>query len=226
MSPCDDVAPSTAPDPGRRRWPASRALGATAAAGASLVVLALLTLAVSIGATQVVDDRVFQLFRPGDEWASGQLAMDVVVTVLNPMVVLGVALALGLLTAWRRESWRPLAMAAGTVAAVVVLVGVMQPAIGRLDAHGDYLGGSFPSGHTAAFATAAGVLVILHGRWATLPRTLLTGFLASAVIGFALLVQGSHWGSDVVGASLLATVILACVWWLSGPAGRPGTTQA
>lgn len=176
-----------------------------------------LTLVVATGRTQALDERLFSLFRPGDQWATGQVVTNEVVWLLGPVHVLALTMLVATLAARRQRSWRPLVITVGVVMTTVALVESLQSAIGRLDTHGDYLGGSYPSGHTVAATTAAGLLVLVHQHSGTLVRTLAAAGGATAVIGVALLVQGSHWATDVFGAGLLGVVVLSTAWAIAVP---------
>jgi membrane-associated phospholipid phosphatase len=78
----------------------------------------------------------------------------------------------------------------------------------------------FPSGHTTAAATLAFIVVYVVGR-EPLPRLLRHAIqvLALAVmvlVGWARIVLGAHWPTDVLGGFLLgAACAAAAAWWES-----------
>lgn len=89
----------------------------------------------------------------------------------------------------------------------------------------------FPSGHTTAAATFAFVLIYLAGR-ERLSAPARHGLQALAIVGMVLvgwarIVLGAHWPTDVLGGFLLgAGCAAAAAWWESSrpdasPARRP-----
>lgn len=78
----------------------------------------------------------------------------------------------------------------------------------------------FPSGHTTAAATFAVVLVYIVGRerLASLPRHGIQALALAAMVlvGWARIVLGAHWPTDVLGGLLLGTgCAAAAAWWES-----------
>jgi membrane-associated phospholipid phosphatase len=71
--------------------------------------------------------------------------------------------------------------------------------------------GSFPSGHTAAAFTLAGVLCMLSSarwlKWSVL--------LLAALVGVSRMAVGIHWPVDVVGGALLGWLAAASGIWLA-----------
>lgn len=170
----------------------------------------LLSVLVDAHVTQGIDAAVRALLRPHDEWGETQIRADVVVEGLKPrnILLLLPVVAIGV-SIWRR-SWRPTAYGALIGASLVALTLLTKLALQRADPHGLVVehGGSFPSGHTASvLVCVGGALLILRER----PRWWewsLVG-LAGGVMGWALLVQATHWLTDVLGGALLALTLLA-----------------
>jgi membrane-associated phospholipid phosphatase len=189
---------------------APRARGAVALAGVSFLALVVLAVLVATEVSQDLDVAVRDALRPGDEWGTTQVRVDVLVEGLKPrnvavlLALLGVAVAL-----WRR-SWRPAVYVASVAVATGALALGVKLLLQRTDPHHEMtaLGGSFPSGHTASVLVAFGLAVLVmrsRARW--------WDWLAVAAVGaamaFSLVVQAAHWFTDVVGGGLLAVTILA-----------------
>ncbi|MFC9395522.1 phosphatase PAP2 family protein [Streptomyces sp. NPDC057027] len=110
-------------------------------------------------------------------------------------------------------------------AAVLVVLGVgvavgvakvLKSLVGRT-IHGDNL--SFPSGHTAFFTSFALVVALLVAGWLRVGRTvgvslvLASTLLAAAVMGWAQVVLGAHYPTDVVGGWCTAVAVVPVVAW-------------
>lgn len=175
-------------------------------AATAFVVLCVL---VAMRTTQQVDVDARGLLRPNDVWGSTQIRADLVVEGLKPRN-LAFALALfGVVTSLRRRTWRPAWYAglllgiAGTVTMATKLL------LQRPDPHHEMSSaGSFPSGHTVAVLVCLGASVLIlreRSRWWEWAVVLLAGL----GMGLALLIQATHWLTDVIGGSLLALAVLA-----------------
>ena len=191
-------------------------------AGCSFLVL---TLLVRLNKTVQFDAAVRELFRPDNRWGPAQMRVEVVVEGLRPVVVGVAALALASAIGRRRRSIQPLLITLGVVALTVLLTAVTKASLARPDPVGlvQGLGGSYPSGHTAAIVACTGVIVMLTGPGA---RSLwLIPIVLGSAMAIALLVQAVHWASDVLGGALLATATLAAACAL-GVAGRSNDSDA
>jgi membrane-associated PAP2 superfamily phosphatase len=188
----------------------TRAGGPVTLAVSCVVALALLGVLVATEVTQSLDVAVRDALRPGDEWGTTQVRVDVLVEGLKPrnvgvlLTLFGVAVAL-----WRR-SWRPAVYVASVVVVTAVSTLAVKFTLQRTDPHHEMtaLGGSFPSGHTTSVIVGLGLVVLVlrnRSRW--------WDWLAVAVVGvamaFSMAVQAAHWLTDVVGGGLLAVAILA-----------------
>lgn len=194
-----------------------RAVICALVSGVAALVLGIL---VARHVTQGLDVTVGHAIRPPGVWGPWQQRADHVVEAARPsrlaplLILVGVAWSVG------RRSWRPLllALAVGGAGAALVLVG--KAAFGRPDP-GGYVAphsGSFPSGHTAAVVLCLGgmfLVVTTRTRW----WRWLVVYGAGAAMGVALLLEGAHWPTDVVGGALVATTALAAAsaWRLRGP---------
>jgi membrane-associated phospholipid phosphatase len=174
--------------------------------------------------TQGLDVAVRDALRPGDEWGTTQVRVDVLVEGLKPRNVAVLLVLFGLAAALWRRSWRPAVYVAAVVVVTVVSTLAVKFALERTDPHHEMtaLGGSFPSGHTASLVVGLGLVVLVLRRSARC-----WDWLAVAVVGaamaFSLVVQAAHWFTDVVGGSLLAVAILALASMstLREPPSRP-----
>jgi membrane-associated phospholipid phosphatase len=192
-------------------------------AAVALACYVTLTVVVATRATQGLDAVAREFFRPHDEWGPTQVRADVVVEGLKPRNIAVLVPVVGVLAALYRRSWRPLVYVAG-VAGLTGLVAVgTKLLLLRPDTHGmvlDY-GGSYPSGHAIAVMVSLGTAVLVltsRSRWW---QWVLVG-LAGLGMSLALLVQATHWLTDVLGGLLLAVAVLAAAsrWPLRSPVSR------
>jgi membrane-associated phospholipid phosphatase len=153
-----------------------------------------------------------------DDWATRQRgtriwsASKVVVDFATPEVALPIVLALGLLVAWRRHSWRIAGEAAFRVSLVVASVLLLKPLLAipgpTRNPLGDH-GGAFPSGHT----TSSVVCMALVLAWLHWPRRAFGRLAVSAVVvgmvGLAVICARYHFVSDVVGGVLLGLLVVS-----------------
>lgn len=177
---------------------------ATLAATAFLVQ----SLLVPRGLMTQFDLAARQAFRPDDRWGTAQLRAEIVVEGLRPSVVFLVVLAVAGVIGFRRRSLHPILLTLSVLGVTGCLTVITKTCLARPDPQGlvQGLGGSFPSGHTAAVIACTGLVVLLTRAaraWWLAPLA-----LGSAMAG-ALLVQAVHWTSDVLGGALLATAVLA-----------------
>ncbi|KZX22115.1 phosphatase PAP2 family protein [Rathayibacter tanaceti] len=112
------------------------------------------------------------------------------------------------------------ALAVASVASIVATAAVTQflknvvldrPAL--IDADSQYIGGSFPSGHTAAAVSVVFALaIVVPGRARTVVLAL--GGAIVVLVGNLTMAASWHRVSDVLGADLvaLASASLACAW--------------
>ena len=183
---------------------------ATAVGLAALAGLVVLSALVATGVTDGLDDRVRELFRPGDHWGDLQMRVDLVVEGLRPPVTLVLLGLAGLVAALARRSWWPLVSVGATLGVLLALVTGLKLTVGRADTHGDLgtLGGSYPSGHVATVLVAAGCVALLVRRRPGVLAWLLVA-LVTGVMAWALLVQTAHWFTDVLGGLLVGLVTLS-----------------
>jgi membrane-associated phospholipid phosphatase len=179
-------------------------------AAASILALVVLGVLVTTQVTQDLDVAVRDALRPGDEWGTTQVRVDVLVEGLQPRIVAALLALFGIAVAMWRRSWRPAVYVASVAVAMGALALGVKFLLQRTDPHHEMtaLGGSFPSGHTASVVVGLGLTVLVlrgRSRW--------WDWLAVAAVGaamaFSLVVQAAHWFTDVVGGALLATAVLA-----------------
>ncbi|WP_369182269.1 phosphatase PAP2 family protein [Streptomyces sp. Y1] len=191
--------------PPPRRW-----LGLVAAL-AALVVLVLGVRYAGEGEPGTVDDRIgTALYGPGAPWRSVAHALDALGEPVGATALVATAVAGCLLLR------RPRA-AVFTVTGVALAVGaatLLKHLAGRT-IHGD--GNlSYPSGHTAfltAFALTVAVLATNH-RGSGRPLLLGAALLAGAVMGWAQVVLGAHYPTDVLGGWCTALAVVPATAWL------------
>ncbi|HET6877012.1 MAG TPA: phosphatase PAP2 family protein [Jatrophihabitans sp.] len=147
-----------------------------------------------------------------------------IVTLATPQLLILATLAVG---AWQIGARRSRAVLIGVavrlgllVLSVVALKNVLARPSPPLHASFDYTpldtlahmtqfgeGGAFPSGHTTTTIVCVAVLLGLAGAGSRVRRFVLVG--AVAAVSASLVYMGFHWFSDVVGAWLLGSAILA-----------------
>lgn len=184
-----------------------RRVGALVAVVATCLFLGL-TLLVAIGATQAVDDAAKDFFRPDDMWSTPQFRAGDVITGGKPLHVVVVATVL---TGWRsvrRATVRPIALVGTALLVTAAVTWITKRVVDRPDTHGFDTGGSYSSGHVAVLLVTLGCLTLLAARtrWWMWAAT----FVAVCVMAVCLLVQATHWLTDIVGGALLGTAVLAC----------------
>jgi membrane-associated phospholipid phosphatase len=169
-----------------------------------------LAVTVHFGLLNTFDSIIREWARPGDVWGTVQVRAIYVVDGLRPIVIGPLLGAFTAALCLVRRSWRPMVFVGGACLATVVLTVAAKIAVGRPDTHGaaDNLGGSFPSGHTVSVIVCLGLVVLVTqpavGRWIWLIPA-----LVGTLMGAALVVQATHWSTDVVGGALLAVGVLA-----------------
>ena len=128
------------------------------------------------------------------------------------VVMLPAAVLLGVLTRRARQHWWLWAAALLSAALIEVTVKLL---VGR--PRPDGLSSGFPSGHAAASASFATLVVFSIGRRSLgiLGRCTVAGLAALAVlaVGVARIVGGAHWPSDVLGGLLLGVGCAAVAIW-------------
>jgi membrane-associated phospholipid phosphatase len=147
-----------------------------------------------------------------------------------PVAVLA-ALVVGLRTGrWRVALVAPVVLVLGVLSRLLLSLAVrdVRPSAAlRLVPVGGF---SFPSGHAAASALLAGVLIWLIAHTGT-PRPLRIALYAvlglwALLVGVTRLYLGVHWVSDIVGSWLLAAAWLALLPLIAAPTDLPGDAGA
>lgn len=182
--------------------------------------LVLLSLFVATSVVQHLDVAARGYFRPHDEWGPTQMRADMVVEGAKPRNVAPLLALVGVASSVRMRSWRPAAYAAAIGLGTAVLTVLVKLMLQRTDPHSDMstFGGSFPSGHMVSLLVClGGAILVLRERsrwweWGVVA-------LAGSVMAWALLVQATHWATDVLGGVLIALTVLGAVSVL--PLRRP-----
>lgn len=174
----------------------------------------LLTLLVVTGATQALDEAILHRLRPGDAWNDPQVRWSPWMSRLRPSrTYLLLAVTSVVVSLWRRSWWPSfLGLALAGVSGVVALA--TKVAVHRPDPHGYVTesGGAYPSGHTVTLVVGTGSR--LRAPWPRVQRWRWRPPLVLPALLTALLLSGSSWVTDVLGAMLLA---LALVTGAAGP---------
>jgi membrane-associated phospholipid phosphatase len=153
-------------------------------------------------------------------WDTSQGVFDVTA----PEIALPVAVACGVLAAWRRHQWQIVGETVFRVALVVGSVLLLKPLLAvpgpTRDPLGDH-GGAFPSGHT----TSTLVCVMLFLIWLGWPRSMVSRVTITAVavgiVAVSVIYLNYHYVSDVIGGVLLGLLIVTVPF----PVLRRGGTE-
>jgi membrane-associated phospholipid phosphatase len=186
-----------------------------AVAGVTLVTFVLLTLLVATGATDPADVAVRDSLRPDDVWGTVQVRADAIVEGLEPVRTLPVFAVCVSLVAWLRRSWQPVAYALALLAAAGLPALAVKATMGRTDPHRELSSlGSYPSGHVLVLLVCLGGLLLLARRSPRWWEWALVALVDLSMV-LALLVQATHWFTDVVAGVLLGVVALVVTARLS-----------
>jgi undecaprenyl-diphosphatase len=187
-------------------------------AGAAAGTLILLTVAVATRAAPLVSADAgisaaahrFALAHPA--WRSAMYAITTTANTASLLPVAAIAgAALICLRRWRQVQLLLSAVIGTTVLRLLILNTVDRPRpVGWL---APAAGWSYPSGHTTASATTAGLVIIiggslLRGRRSRTILAVVAGLWAVSV-GVSRVALVVHWPTDVLGAWLLVTAVLA-----------------
>jgi membrane-associated phospholipid phosphatase len=184
----------------RQRW---------IALGSAFAFIALAIL-VHFGLMDRLDTVVREWARPDDVWGTAQVRADVVVEGLGPAVLAVLLAAFTLAYCLNRRSLIPAAFIGSICLMAAALTIASKVAVARLNPHGvlGNDGGSFPSGHMIGVTVCLGIVALVAqpraSWWVWLIPT-----LGGGLMGAALLLQASHWSTDIVGGALLGTGVLA-----------------
>ncbi|MFE4049439.1 phosphatase PAP2 family protein [Streptomyces sp. YIM B13518] len=204
--PAGRPAPAVLP-PSLRAW-----LGPVAVL-AALVVAVLGAVYAGDGEPGGVDARI-AVDGVGPSWRHTALATDFLGEPGGAAVLAGAAVTGCLLLRWARAA---VLVVAGPGLAVVATT-LLKPLVGRTIHGDDNL--SYPSGHTA-FLTAVALVVALLvtgrlglGRTAGLSLVLGAALVAGAAMGWAQVVLGAHYPTDVLGGWCTALAVAPASAWL------------
>lgn len=130
-----------------------------------------------------------------------------------------VAAAIVTSLAWRR-AWWPAAISAASFATTTLVVKGIKLLVERERPMADLYGGvesfSFPSGHMTNSMVIYGALAIFaaHALTGVWKRVAVGGLVGLVVlIGVSRVYLGAHWPSDVIGAALMASIMLFLIAW-------------
>jgi membrane-associated phospholipid phosphatase len=235
--PAAGAAPPAPPaaDPSARPHPAAppaprAALGLAVAGGVGTLVVAALARPGEGGASSGSVDRVLRrAVRPSGQPHESQVARSsgwrgAVSTALGGLAGEAATLTAGALAAaavGRRRGWRPALPVLAAVPAALGAHAALKYTLRRPRPRTARLTGkhtpSFPSGHAARGAAAAGVVGYLAVREAGAPAALVLPLAAgvAAVGGSARVYVERHWATDAVGGwgLGLAAAALAALWY-------------
>jgi membrane-associated phospholipid phosphatase len=135
-------------------------------------------------------------------------------------VALTAVVVIVMLAVWRR--WReplmlavPLVLEAAAFITITFVVRRPRPGVARLDE--SPVDTAFPSGHVAAAACYAGIVVVAlwrtRRRW--VPVVLAVFVLTlTAIVGWARMYRGMHYLSDVIAGVVLGLAAVLTAWWI------------
>jgi membrane-associated phospholipid phosphatase len=169
-----------------------------------------LAISVHLGSLNTFDAIMRQWARPDDVWGAAELRADIVVEGLRPPIIAALLVAFTAVCCIKGRSLRPAAFVGVVSVVTVALTVITKFAVGRPDPYGfiGSTGGSFPSGHIITLMVSLGLAVLLAwprvgSRWVWLAPA-----LGGGLMGVCLLLQATHWFTDIVGGILLAVVVL------------------
>lgn len=188
---------------------------------AALAALAFGALAVAvlndemiIGVDLALSEAVRALRSPATDW------MVVLVTLFGDataLTLIAITIVLALLL---RRAWWAAGISGAAFLATLFIVKAIKLIIGRGRPMADLYSGvesfSFPSGHMTNSTVIYGALAIFaaHALTGTWRRVAIGGIvLLIAMIGLSRVYLGAHWPTDVIGAVLLASVMLFLIAW-------------
>lgn len=161
-----------------------------------------------------ISDGVQALRSAATDW------IVILVTLLGDAIsltLIAVAIVIALLL---RRAWRPAALSAFAFITTPIIVKLIKTLIARDRPTADLYAGvesfSFPSGHMTNSTVIYGALAIFaaHALTGVWQKASVAGFiLLIALIGFSRVYLGAHWPTDVIGAVLLASVMLFLIAW-------------
>ena len=133
------------------------------------------------------------------------------------LTLIGTATALSLAIS---RQWRPALVSAGAFIATPLIVKAIKVTVARARPTADLYAGvesfSFPSGHMTNSMVIYGAIAILAARTLTgATRSIVVGglVLLIAAMGASRVYLGAHWPTDVLGAVLLAAIMLLIIRW-------------
>ncbi|MER7533859.1 phosphatase PAP2 family protein [Streptomyces sp. NPDC097704] len=161
----------------------------------------------------VVDLRVWAVVNgAAPPWSYAAQVLDFLGEPVGAPLLVGAAV-LGCLLLRRPRAAVFVVLGVGTAVGVAK---VLKTLVGRT-IHGDNL--SFPSGHTAFFTAFALVVALLVagglrvGRAVGVSLVMVSTLLAAAFMGWAQVVLGAHYPTDVVGGWCTAVAVVPAVAW-------------
>jgi membrane-associated phospholipid phosphatase len=199
----------------RMRHTRSHLLPAGLAAIAFIALaLAVTNKAMLVSVDLAVSDAVQAARSPATEW------MVVLVTLFGDAVALTLIAISVVIALLLRRAWWPAAMSAFAFITTPLTVKLIKLLIARDRPTADLYAGvesfSFPSGHMTNSAVIYGTLAIFaaYALKGGVQKLAIAGFiLLIGLIGFSRVYLGAHWPTDVIGAVILASVMLFLIAW-------------
>ena len=200
-----------------RRFKPSGALGLSLTLGVVALVAASAAFALILANVRggkelaLVDTPTYQFFLDHREpWVT--TALGAVTHLGDPLVVTGLAVAVGLAWRWRGGTWRPLVLLLGARLGAVACWWTLKAFVPRPRPPASLAltgveGTAFPSAHAVDAAAVFGMLAALAAASAPLWTRKVTAWAlalaAVAVIGLSRLYLGASWLTDVLGGGAL-----------------------
>lgn len=161
-----------------------------------------------------VSDAVQAARSPATDW------VVVLVTLFGDATALTLIASTIVIALLLRRAWWPAAMSGFAFIITPLIVKLIKFLIARDRPTADLYGGvesfSFPSGHMTNSAVIYGALAIFaaYALKGAVQKLAVAGFiLLIGLIGFSRVYLGAHWPTDVIGAVILASIMLFLIAW-------------
>ena len=188
---------------------------------AALAIVALAALAFLVhagagltGVDLAISDALIEGRTPAMDWIVVLATLfgdGTALTLIGAAIIVSLAL---------RRAWQPAAICAAAFVSTPFIVKLIKLIVERVRPTADLYAGvesfSFPSGHMTNSMVIYGALAIFaaHALTGVWKRVAVGGLVGLVVlIGVSRVYLGAHWPSDVIGAALMASIMLFLIAW-------------